>query len=188
MRKIIFLFFLCLCIQSCIRCYKEKEYLFEKSQYEEKINIIGIDDSFIIGTKLTFFIDKIIISKGLSLNNIKIYYKDEYLGEIKINKKLLEIPHEEEYTSDGKLIKTIELREELLRIIEKREKDLKINEYYMSEELAFKYEFYDEENNKNYNQTVHYRLSKHEKGCKKWIPSVGSSTKFRITSFKEIKV
>ena len=68
MRKIIFLFFLCLCIQSCIRCYKEKEYLFEKSQYEEKINIIGIDDSFIIGTKLTFFIDKIIISKGLSLN------------------------------------------------------------------------------------------------------------------------
>ena len=72
MRKIIFLFFLCLCIQSCIRCYKEKEYLFEKSQYEEKINIIGIDDSFIIGTKLTFFIDKIIISKGLSLNNIKI--------------------------------------------------------------------------------------------------------------------
>ena len=103
------------------------------------------------------------------------------------NEKEREGTRRNEKKRKGKRIKE-KRKEKREKRIEKREKDLKINEYYMSEELAFKYEFYDEENNKNYNQTVHYRLSKHEKGCKKWIPSVGSSTKFRITSFKEIKV
>ena len=76
-----------------------------------------------------------------------------------------------EYTSTGDIIERIKLREKLIEILEKNEGKLKINENYMSEIIRFKYEFYDIIQKQTYETTIHYRLSKHEKGCRRWIPS-----------------
>jgi hypothetical protein len=172
MKKLIIILILCLSFQSCVKCYKEKDYSLEKEKIEEKIEINGIDDLYIIGSELSLHMNEKIISKGLYLKNIKIYYKENFLGTIEINTKLIEISHDKEYTSNGDLIKRISLREELIKILEKEEVKLKINEDYMSEELTFVYEFYDARNEQKISKNISYRLSKHEKGCRKWIPDI----------------
>ena len=70
-----------------------------------------------------------------------------------------------EYTLTGDIIERIKLREKLIEILGKNEEKLKINENYMSEIIRFKYEFYDIIPKQTYEATIHYRLSKHEKGC-----------------------
>ena len=64
------------------------------------------------------------------------------------------------------------MREELIRILEKEEGKLKINEDYMSEVIELRYEFYNNENAEKEIISISYRLYKHEKGCKKWIPNI----------------
>ena len=64
------------------------------------------------------------------------------------------------------------MREELIRILEKEEENLRINEDYMSEEIEFRYEFYNSENAEKETVSISYRLYKHEKGCKKWVPNI----------------
>lgn len=172
MKKIFLIILACILAQSCIRCYKEKEYSFEKSDITKNINIEGIEKMDIIGSLLSFHIEKNKISNNLFLEDIKIYYKEEFLGEIIINKKIINIPYVESYTPDGKVIKKIELIKEMVEILEEQEVKLKINEEYMSEELTFVYEFYDSESTQKFNRSINYRLSKHDKGCRIWIPNI----------------
>ena len=42
----------------------------------------------------------------------------------------------------------------------------------MSEEIEFRYEFYNSENAEKETVSISYRLYKHEKGCKKWVPNI----------------
>lgn len=171
MRNFIIILILCFFFQSCVKCYKEKDYSFSRENIEEKIQITGINDSYIIGSELSLQINKETVSTGLYLQKIEIYYQDTLLGIIEINKKVLDKSSEMEYTSTGDIIERIELREKLIEILEKNEFKLKINENYMSEIIRFKYEFYDIIQKQTYETTIHYRLSKHEKGCRRWMPS-----------------
>ena len=42
----------------------------------------------------------------------------------------------------------------------------------MSEVIELRYEFYNNENAEKEIISISYRLYKHEKGCKKWIPNI----------------
>ena len=171
-KKSIIILIFCSFLQSCVKCYKEKDYLLSKTNIEENIKLKGVDDLYIIGTELSLHVDEKKISKDLYLKNIKIYYKNQFLGIISINEKIIDVFSEKEYASNGDLIKRISLREELIRILEKEEENLRINEDYMSEEIEFRYEFYNSENAEKETVSISYRLYKHEKGCKKWVPNI----------------
>ena len=75
-KKLIIILIFCSFLQSCVKCYKEKDYLLSKTNIEENIKLKGVDDLYIIGTELSLHVDEKKISKDLYLKNIKIYYKN----------------------------------------------------------------------------------------------------------------
>ena len=77
MKNLIIILIFCSFLQSCVKCYKEKDYSLSRANIEENIKIKGIDDLYIIGTELSLHVDEKEISKELYLKNIKIYYKNQ---------------------------------------------------------------------------------------------------------------
>ena len=183
LKKGLILFLILLGIQGCIRYYPEKKYIIneeytdaEEQAEESKNNYInekdlGIDIFAFFYGNLKIYIYENKMSKSLYLDNVRLYDENELLGEMKINKKLLDIK-DKKYTDNGRLIYEVELKDQFLETLGDKEEELKIRRYAVSKKIKFLFEFYDEEKNQKYFIMNYYKISKYDKGWEFWMPDI----------------